>query len=129
MTISVITTDQAPVAIGPYSQAVRAGDFVHISGQLPINPTTGFIEAQEAAGQATQSIDNIEAILNAAGLGLANVVKTTIYLTDIADFGFVNDAYTARFTTIPLPARVTVEVAALPGGAHVEIDAIAYAGD
>jgi len=127
MTITAITTDKAPAAIGPYSQGVRVGDFIYISGQLPINPATGFIEAQEATGQAVQCIANVEAVLAAAGLSLANVVKATIYLTDIAEFGFVNDEYEACFTTRPLPARCTVQVSALPGGAKVEIDAIAHA--
>ena len=129
MSITSISTDKAPAAIGPYSQAVRVGDFVYVSGQLPINPATGYIEAQEATGQAVQCIANIEAILVADGLSLSNVVKATIYLTDIAEFGFVNAEYEACFTTRPLPARCTVQVAALPGGAKVEIDAIAHAGD
>jgi len=128
MSITAISTEKAPAVIGPYSQGVQVGDFVYVSGQLPINPATGFIEAQEATGQAVQCIANIEAILVAAGLSLANVVKTTIYLTDIAEFGFVNDEYEACFTTRPLPARSTVEISALPGGAKVEIDATAYAG-
>jgi len=126
MTISAISTDKSPASIGPYSQGVRAGDFVYISGQLPINPATGFIEAQEATGQMSQCVANVEAVLMAAGLSLANVVKATIYLTDIADFGDVNDEYAAHFNVRPLPARCTIQVGALPGRAKVEIDAIAY---
>jgi len=123
-----IATTKAPAAIGPYSQAVRAGDFVYVSGQLPINSATGTIEAEGAAGQAAQSIANIEAILTAAGLTLADVVKTTVFLADIADFVSVNQVYANRFTSVPLPARAAFQVAALPSGARVEIEAVAYAG-
>ena len=128
MTTQAIVTSEAPAAIGPYSQAVRAGDFVYVSGQLPINPATGAIEARDAAGQAAQSIANIEAILAAAGLGLDNVVKTVVYLADIADFAEVNKVYAGRFTSEPLPARAAFQVAALPAEAQVEIEAVAYAG-
>jgi len=128
MTTQKIATSEAPAAIGPYSQAVRAGDFVYVSGQLPINPATGAIEARDAAGQAAQSIANIEAVLAAAGLGLANVVKTIVYLADIADFAEVNQVYAGRFTSEPLPARAAFQVAALPAEAQVEIEAVAYAG-
>ncbi|MDR0285726.1 MAG: Rid family detoxifying hydrolase [Propionibacteriaceae bacterium] len=121
-----IATDQAPAAIGPYSQAVRAGNFVYVSGQIPINPAIGKIEATDVVGQAAQVITNLAAILAAAGLGLGNVVKTTVYLTDIADFAAVNEVYASRFTTSPLPARAAFQVVALPAGAKVEIEAVAY---
>ena len=123
---SAVSTADAPAAIGPYSQAVRAGRFVYVSGQLPIDPATGSIDAQEAAGQALQSIANIESILKAAGLGLADVVKTTVLLADIADFDAVNKVYATRFTGPVLPARAAYQVAALPKAALVEIEAIAF---
>ncbi|MCL2736867.1 MAG: Rid family detoxifying hydrolase [Propionibacteriaceae bacterium] len=125
---TAIATDQAPAAIGPYSQAVRAGDFIYISGQLPINPAVGAIEAEDAAGQAAQAIDNLEAILREAGHSLANIVKATVFLTDIADFAAVNQVYAARFTSDPKPARAAFQVSALPAGAAVEIEAVAYVG-
>ena len=121
-----IATVDAPAAIGPYSQAVRAGRFVYVSGQIPIDPATGQIDAQEAAGQALQSIANIESILKAAGLRLADVVKTTVLLADIADFDAVNKVYAQRFTGPVLPARAAYQVAALPKAALVEIEAIAF---
>jgi len=123
---TAVATDQAPKAIGPYSQGVRAGAFVYVSGQLPINPATGAIEAATAADQARQAISNIEAILRAAGLGLENVVKATVLLADIADFAAVNEEYAARFTGPVLPARAAYQVAALPMGARIEIEAIAW---
>ena len=123
---TIISTSNAPGAIGPYSQGVRAGAFVYVSGQLPINPATGAIEAATAADQARQAISNIEAILRAAGLGLENVVKATVLLADIADFAAVNEEYAARFTGPVLPARAAYQVAALPMGARIEIEAIAW---
>ena len=125
---TAVATDQAPAAIGPYSQAVKAGGFVYVSGQLPIDPALGRIEAEGAGDQAAQSIDNIEAILRAAGLGLADVVKTTVLLADIGDFAIVNQVYASRFATVPMPARAAFQVVALPMGALVEIEAVAYAG-
>ena len=124
---TAITTDQAPAAIGPYSQAVRVGPLVFVSGQLGINPALGRIEATDAPGQAAQAISNIEAILAAAGLGLSDVVKVTLLLADIADFAAVNQVYAARFNSTPLPARAAYQVAALPAGGLVEIEAIAHA--
>ena len=123
-----VSTDTAPQAIGPYSQAVAAGEFVFVSGQLPINPASGAIEATDAAGQAAQALANIEAILVAAGLGLGDVVKTTVLLADIADFAAVNDVYASAFSGAVLPARAAYAVAALPKGARVEIEAIAHSG-
>ncbi|SDL38969.1 RidA family protein [Tessaracoccus oleiagri] len=121
----IIRTEKAPEAIGPYSQAVRVGDFVFTSGQIPLTPA-GSQDAETVAEQAKQCIDNVEAILNEAGLTLANVVKTTIFLTDMADFATVNEVYGQAFQE-PYPARSTVAVAALPKGAKVEIEVVAHA--
>jgi len=126
ITAQAITTDQAPAAVGRYSQAVRAGEFVFVSGQLGINPASGQIEATGVVEQARQAISNMEAILKAAGLGLENVVKATVLLADIADFTVVNEEYAARFTGPVLPARAAYQVAALPRGALIEIEAIAW---
>ncbi|MDR2929294.1 MAG: Rid family detoxifying hydrolase [Propionibacteriaceae bacterium] len=128
-TPQAITTTQAPAAIGAYSQAVRTDGLVFVSGQLPVDPATGKIEATDAASQADRAISNIEAILAQAGLTLSNVVKTTVLLADIADFAAVNQAYAARFVTEPKPARAAFQVAALPLGALVEIEAIAWADE
>ena len=125
MTPEAIFAPAAPAAIGPYSHAVSVGDLVFVSGQLPIDPATGRIEAEDVAGQAAQVISNIEAILAAAGLGLGDVVKATISLTDMADFATVNQVYASRFTGPVLPARATYGVAGLALGARVEIEAVA----
>ena len=114
----------APQPIGPYTQAIRAGDFVFISGQIGIDPTVGKITAKDAVGQTTQALKNIRAILTAAGLNPEHVVKTTIFLADMNDFAAVNDAYAEVFRDDP-PARSTVEVARLPMDAKVEIEVIA----
>jgi len=114
----------APKPIGPYTQAMRAGDFVFLSGQIGIDPAEGKITASDVAGQAAQALKNIRAILTAAGLTPEHVVKTTIFLTDMNDFAAVNDVYGKFFEDDP-PARSTVAVAALPMGARVEIEAIA----
>lgn len=121
-----ISTDQAPGAIGPYSQAVRVGDFLFASGQIPLTAGGDQISGS-AAEQAAQCLDNVEAILKAAGLGLADVMKTTVYLTDMDDFASVNEVYGSRFSE-PCPARSAVAVAALPKGVNVEIEVIAHAG-
>ncbi len=118
-----ISTDKAPAAIGPYSQATEAGNMVFVSGQLPIDPISGKM-ADDITSQTTQSIDNLEAILSAAGLGLENVVKTTVFLADMSLFGDMNAVYSARFTA-PFPARSAVAVRQLPKDALVEIEAIA----
>ncbi len=114
----------APAAIGPYSQAIRAGDLLFVSGQIPLDPATGQIVSGDVAAQTERVILNLRAILEAAGSSFAGVVKTTVYLTDLAQFADVNEVY-ARFFEPPFPARATVQVAALPRGAQVEIDAIA----
>jgi 2-iminobutanoate/2-iminopropanoate deaminase len=114
----------APAAIGPYSQAIDAGDFVFLSGQVPIDPKTGELVQGDIAAQTERVLDNLAAVLEAAGCSFADVVKTTIFLTDLGDFQVVNATYGKRFTAAP-PARATIQVSALPKGARVEIDAIA----
>jgi 2-iminobutanoate/2-iminopropanoate deaminase len=114
----------APKPIGPYSQAIRAGDFVFLSGQIGIDPAVGKITAKDAVGQTAQALKNIRAILTAAGLTPEHVVKTTIFLSDMNDFAAVNDAYGEFFHDDP-PARSTVAVSRLPMDAKVEIEAIA----
>lgn len=123
----IISTPQAPAAIGPYSQAVKAGGMLYISGQLPIDPATGEFAASDIAGQTRQSLENIKAILSQAGCGLENVVKTTVLLADIGDFGAMNGVY-AEYFTDACPARAAFAVKALPKGALVEIEAIAVCG-
>ena len=120
---AVVATD-APAAIGPYSQGVRAGSFVFLSGQIPLDPATGQLVAGDITSQTEQVMTNLAAVLRAAGTSLDRVVKTTIYLTDLADFSTVNQVY-ARFVGAPPPARATVQVTGLPRDARVEIDAIA----
>ena len=119
-----VTSLSAPAAIGPYSQAIDAGDFVFLSGQVPIDPKTGELVPGDIAAQTERVLENLAAVLEAAGCSFSNVVKTTIYLTDLGDFQTVNATYAKRFAEAP-PARATVQVAALPKGARVEIDAIA----
>ncbi|WP_437897433.1 RidA family protein [Sorangium sp. So ce124] len=120
-----ITSDRAPRAIGPYSQAVKAGDLVFCSGQIPIDPATGELVAGGIEEQTAQVIKNLTEVLSAAGASWSDVVKTTIYLTDLADFAIVNQVYGAAVGGV-LPARATVQVAALPKGAAVEIEAVAH---
>ena len=117
-------TDKAPQAIGPYSQAVEAGGFIFVSGQIPLVPATGEIVKGDIEAQTTQVLENLREILTAAGSSIAQAVKTTVYLTDITDFSRVNDVYARYFTKEP-PARVCVEVSDLPKQALVEIDVIA----
>jgi 2-iminobutanoate/2-iminopropanoate deaminase len=118
-----ITTPKAK-AIGPYSAAVESGDFVFVSGQIPLDSATGKLVAGDIAAQARQSLENLKTILAAAGLGFEHVVKTTIFLTDMGDFAAVNEVY-RRYVGEPYPARSTIAVAALPMGARVEIEMIA----
>jgi len=123
----IISTENAPKAIGPYSQAVRVGNLVFISGQIPINPKTG--EFRTDIKEATeQIIKNIEKILEAIGAGLESIVKTTVFLTNMEDFQIFNATYEKFFTKEP-PARSTVAVKELPKGSRLEIEAIAYIGD
>ena len=119
-----IATAGAPAAIGPYSQAVEAGGCVYVSGQLPINPATGQMAEGGVAELTRQSLANIRAILAEAGLGMENVVKTTVLLADMADFAEMNAVY-AEFFTAPFPARSAFAVKALPKGARVEIECLA----
>ncbi len=126
MNIQKIETKEAPAAIGPYSQGVRAGDFVFFSGQIPLDPQTGQLVAGGIAEQAERVMANMTAALKAAGLGSENVVKTTIFLTDLGDFATVNEIYGRCFSGV-FPARSTVQVSALPKGAQIEIEWIAYA--
>ena len=120
-----IATSIAPAAIGPYSQAVRAGDFVFTSGQLGLEPVAKVLR-EGVTAQTEQALDNLAAVLAAAGCSFAQVVKTTIFVTDLAHFQVINAAYGARFAGDP-PARSTVQVAALPLGGLVEIEMVAYA--
>ncbi|NBH74010.1 RidA family protein [Clostridiaceae bacterium] len=122
----VLATTNAPAAIGPYSQAIRADKFVFVSGQLPIDPATGEFAGEDIAAQTRQSLTNISNILASEGLSMENVVKTTVLLKNIADFGAMNEVYAAFFQT-DCPARAAFEVAALPKNALVEIEAIALA--
>lgn len=121
---SAVSTDQAPAAIGPYSQAIRTGNLLFVSGQIPIDPATGSIVDGGIEEQTHQVMKNLQAILGAAGASLNQVVKTTIYLTDLGDFATVNGIYADYFQQ-PFPARATVQVSALPKSVGVEIDAIA----
>ena len=122
---SVVHSDDAPKAIGPYSQAIKAGNLLFCSGQIPLDPKSGeMVGASDVRAQATRVMQNLEAVLKAGGASFASVVKTTIYLKDLGDFGAVNEIYGAHFKEAP-PARATVQVAGLPRGALVEIDAIA----
>ena len=127
MQLEIITTDKAPAAIGPYSQGVKAGGFIFFSGQIPLDPATGLVVDGDIAAQAEQVMQNIGAVLHAAGVGFEAVVKSTIFLTDLADFGVVNEIYGRRFPAAP-PARSTVEVKGLPRGVRVEIEVIAWLG-
>ena len=122
----VIHSDRAPKAIGPYSQAIATepGRLVFLSGQIPIDPATGALVEGDAALQTDRVMRNLGAVLEAAGVGFEHVVRCTIFLVDLGDFGAVNEVY-GRYFRSPPPARATVQVAALPKGAKVEIDAIA----
>ncbi len=118
----VIASENAPAALGPYSAGIRTGNLAFLSGQLGLDPKTGEL-AEGVVAQAEQALRNVEALLTAAGATFDNVVKTTVFLADIADFNAVNEVYGSRFTE-PFPARSAVQVAALPKGALVEIECI-----
>ena len=122
-----IQTQNAPAAIGPYSQAVQAGGSIYVSGQLPINPATGEFAGADVRAQARKSLENIKAILAAAGADMAHVVKTTVLLQDMADFAAMNEVY-AEYFSEPYPARAAFQVAKLPKDALVEIEAVAVTG-
>jgi 2-iminobutanoate/2-iminopropanoate deaminase len=121
-----ISTRHAPKAIGPYSQAIRANGFIFVSGQIAIDPDTNQFAGGDIAEQTKRVLENLKAIIEAAGSSLDRVVKTTVYLEDIADFPVMNDVYARYFPGTP-PARATIEAAALPRGARVEIELIALA--
>ena len=124
MSNSAIHTPHAPAAIGPYSQAIEAGSTIYVSGQLPIDPATGAFPGEDIAVQTRQSLENIRSILAAAGTDMSAVVKTTVLLADMADFGAMNAVY-SEFFTAPYPARAAFQVAALPKNARVEIECVA----
>lgn len=124
MSKSIIFSEKAPAPIGPYSQAVKAGDTLYVSGQIPIIGETGQLITDDIAKETDQVMKNIRSILNAAGMDFSNVAKCSIFVTDMGDFSIVNAAYEKYFDNAP-PARETVEVSALPKGVHVEISCIA----
>jgi 2-iminobutanoate/2-iminopropanoate deaminase len=125
MTVDPLDTPSAPPAAGPYSPAVRAGDWIVLSGQVPIEPATGALVEGDAAAQARQVLDNIAAVLGDCGATLADVAKSTVFVTDLADFAAINTVYAEAFGS-HRPARATVQVAALPLGAAVEIEVWAH---
>jgi 2-iminobutanoate/2-iminopropanoate deaminase len=120
----IIETNQAPAPIGPYSQAVQAGNLLFVSGQVPINPSSGNVEATDIKGETTQVMENLRAVLTTAGYDFSNVVKTNIFLTDMSLFAAVNEVYGSYFTS-DFPARETVAVKGLPKNVNVEISVIA----
>ena len=125
MNKKIITTSEAPAAIGPYSQAIRIGEFLYTSGQISLDPNSMELITGNIEVETERVLKNIEAILNADGLKLNNIIKTTVYLTDLSEFGRMNQVY-EKFFVETKPARACVQVAALPKGAKVEIDAIAH---
>jgi 2-iminobutanoate/2-iminopropanoate deaminase len=126
--MQVITTEHAPKAIGPYSQGIRAGMFIFTAGQVAIDPATGKLVEGDIRAQTRQVLNNLDAILQAAGASLGQVVKTTVFLADMNDFQAMNGVYATFFTVNP-PARSTVQVTRLPLGALVEIEAVTFVGD
>ncbi len=123
-----VSSENAPKAIGPYSQAIVAGDFLFASGQIALDPTTGNIVPGGIKEQTNRVLDNLEAVLKARNIGLERVVKTTVYLKDLAHFVDMNEVYAQKFVSDPKPARETVQVARLPKDALVEISCVAYLG-
>jgi 2-iminobutanoate/2-iminopropanoate deaminase len=121
---TIINTNNAPAPIGPYSQATLAGGFLFVSGQIPIDPLSGELISSDIKAEATQVMENIKAILTEAGLGFDNIVKTSIFLTDLQNFVQVNEVYGTYFSA-DFPARETIQVSALPKGVNVEISVIA----
>ena len=124
MTIQTVKTDRAPAAIGPYSQAVVAGGVLYASGQIPLDPQTGETVDGGISAQTTQVLENLKAVVEAAGAHMSDVVKVTIYLVDMTQFSVVNEIYATYFSA-PFPARACVEVSRLPRGVEIEMDAIA----
>jgi 2-iminobutanoate/2-iminopropanoate deaminase len=127
MTKQIITSEQAPQAIGPYSQAVRAGDFVFCSGQIAMDPDSGQLITGDVSAQTEQVLKNLRAVLEAAGADLSQVVKCTVFLANMDDFAAMNEVY-GRFFPVNPPARAAVEVSRLPKGVDVEIEAVAFVG-
>lgn len=125
--VSAVRTGSAPEALGPYSQAIRAGQFLFVSGQLPIDPATGELIQSSIAEQTRRALQNIGEILTAGGASFQHVVRTTVYLADLSDFTAMNEVY-ATFFTAPQPARSTIQAARLPRDARIEIDMIAFLG-
>ncbi|MCH6552769.1 MAG: RidA family protein [Acidobacteria bacterium] len=125
---TIVQTEKAPVAIGPYSQAVKAGGFVFLSGQIALDPASGQVVEGDVRAQTERVLQNLQAVLAAAGSSLAAVVKTTVFLTDMNDFAAMNEVYGRFFSSDP-PARATVQAARLPKDVQVEIDLIALAGN
>jgi 2-iminobutanoate/2-iminopropanoate deaminase len=122
---TVISTAEAPTAVGPYSQAIAAGGLVFCSGQIPLDPSSGVLIEGDISNQTKRVLENLTAVLRAHGLTMEHVVKTTVFMTDLANFGEMNTVYAQFFPSDP-PARSTIQVAALPKGANVEIEAIAF---
>ena len=129
MTRHTVSTDKAPAAIGPYAQANRAGSLVFTSGQIPLDPETGELTGTTIEEQTVRALENLKAILEAAGTSMDSVVKTTVFLADMSDFAKMNEIYSSYFTGEMLPSRTTVEVSALPRKALVEIEAVALAAE
>lgn len=125
---TIVHTDKAPAAVGPYSQAVRVGQMIYTAGQVPLDPATGKVVTGDIGAQAEQALRNVQAVLEAAGAGLEHVIKTTVFLQDMNEFGEMNETYGRFFSQNP-PARTTIEVAALPLGVRIEIEAVAFVGD
>jgi 2-iminobutanoate/2-iminopropanoate deaminase len=125
MSVTVIQTEQAPAAIGPYSQGIRAGGWLYVSGQIGLNPASGELVGNDFAGQAQQVLDNLSRVVEAAGLALTDVVAVDVFITDMARFAAFNQIYERHFSP-HRPARAVVEVSALPRGALVEVKCVAY---
>ena len=125
MSIKVISTDRAPKAIGPYSQAIQVGNMVYTSGQIPLKPESGELVTESIEAQTRQVLDNLKAVLEGAGIKLENVVKTTVFIKDMGDFAVINRIY-GEYFSVPDPARSCVEVAKLPRDVKIEIEAVAY---
>jgi len=121
---TVIATPEAPKAVGPYSQAIAVGDLLFCAGQIPLDPATGELVAGDVSAQAERVLQNIAGVLRANGMTFANVVKSTVFMVDLAHFAAMNTVY-AKYFTEPFPARSTIQIAALPKGAQVEIEVIA----
>ena len=122
----IVSTTEAPAAVGPYSQAVRIGPMLFTAGQIPLDPKSGQIVSEDVAVQTKRVLDNLTAVLKAEGMDFSHIVKTTVFMTNLGDFQKMNDVYASYFTDAP-PARSTVQVTALPKGAQVEIELVAFA--